>query len=55
MEKEVEMKKFLMEIPEKIWNKWKDTIPRSVSLNKALINLLEKEGLKKYFKTKSNN
>ena len=38
------VKKFLLEIPEEIWNKWKDIIPRSISLNKALIELLEKEG-----------
>lgn len=38
------VKKFLLEIPEKIWEKWKDTIPRSISLNKALIELLKKEG-----------
>jgi hypothetical protein len=42
--KEKNIKKFLLEIPEKIWNKWKNTVPRSVSLNKALIELLEKEG-----------
>lgn len=40
-------KKFLLEIPETIWNKWKDTVPRSVSLNKSLIELLKKEGEKK--------
>jgi len=38
------MKKFLLEIPEEIWNKWKDTVPRSISLNKSLIELLKKEG-----------
>lgn len=44
MKKEVKVKKFLLEIPEEIWAKWKDKIPRSISLNKALIELLEKEG-----------
>lgn len=44
MGKEVKVKKFLLEIPEEIWEKWKDTIPRSISLNKALIELLKKEG-----------
>jgi len=44
MVKEAKLKKFLLEIPEEIWNRWKDTIPRSVSLNKALIELLKKEG-----------
>ena len=44
--KEEKLKKFLLEIPEKIWNNWKDTVPRSISLNKALIKLLEKEGKK---------
>lgn len=38
------LKKFLLEIPEDTWNKWKDTVPRSLSLNKALIELLKKEG-----------
>ncbi|MEK6833510.1 MAG: hypothetical protein AABY32_05685 [Nanoarchaeota archaeon] len=42
--KEEKLKKFLLEIPEEIWSKWKDTIPRSISLNKALIELLKKEG-----------
>ena len=44
--KEEKLKKFLLEIPEEIWNKWKDTVPRSISLNKALIELLKKEGEK---------
>lgn len=37
------VKKFLLEIPEEIWEKWKDTIPRSISLNEALIKLLKRE------------
>jgi hypothetical protein len=41
------VKKFLLEIPEEIWERWKDTVPRSISLNKALIELLNKEGEKK--------
>jgi hypothetical protein len=41
-----EVKKFLLEVPEEVWAKWKDTVPRSISLNKALIELLEKEGKK---------
>jgi len=41
------VKKFLLEIPEEVWEKWKNTIPRSISLNKALIELLNKEGKKK--------
>ena len=44
--KEEKLKKFLLEIPEEIWNKWKDTVPRSISLNKSLIELLKKEGEK---------
>ena len=40
------LKKFLLEVPEEIWNKWKDKVPRSISLNKALIELLKKEGEK---------
>jgi hypothetical protein len=39
-----EVKTFLLEVPEKVWEKWKDTVPRSISLNKALIELLKKEG-----------
>ena len=39
-------KKFLLEIPEEIWEKWKEKIPRAISLNKALIELLKKEGEK---------
>ena len=42
--KEEKIKKFLLEIPEDIWEKWKNQVPRSISLNKALIELLEKEG-----------
>jgi len=45
VEKE-KVKKFLLEVPEKVWEKWKNTIPRSISLNKALIELLKKEGEK---------
>ena len=44
MVKEEKLKKFLLEIPEEIWLKWKETVPRSITLNKALIKLLEKEG-----------
>lgn len=44
MNKKGEVKKFLLEIPEEIWEKWKNTVPRSISLNKALIELLKKEG-----------
>jgi len=44
---EGKIKTFLLEIPEDTWNNWKDTVPRSISLNKALIELLEKEGGKK--------
>jgi len=44
--KKEKLKTFLLEIPEEIWNKWKDTIPRSISLNKALIKLLDEKGRK---------
>jgi len=44
MKKERKNKTFLLEIPEEIWTKWKNKVPRSISLNKALIELLEKEG-----------
>ena len=46
MVKKEKVKKFLLEVPEEIWTKWKDTVPRSISLNKALIELLKKEGEK---------
>ena len=45
VKKEV-VKKFLLEVPEEVWNNWKNKVPRSISLNKALIELLEKEGEK---------
>lgn len=44
MPKKEGVKKFLLEIPEEIWEKWKNKVPRSISLNKALIELLKKEG-----------
>jgi len=47
VKKEEKFKKFLLEIPEEIWGKWKERIPRSISLNKALIELLKKEGERK--------
>ena len=43
-EKDKKFKKFLLEVPEEVWNKWKDKIPRSISLNNALVELLKKEG-----------
>lgn len=46
VEKRENIKKFLLEVPEEVWDKWKDTVPRSISLNKALIELLKKEGQK---------
>jgi len=45
--KEEKLKKFLLEIPEEVWTKWKNTVPRALSLNKALIELLKKEGATK--------
>ncbi len=41
-----EVKTFLLEIPADIWLKWKDKIPRSISINTALINLLKHEAEK---------
>ncbi len=43
MAKNSRVKKFLLEVPEEIWEKWKNTVPRSISLNKALIELIKKE------------
>jgi hypothetical protein len=40
------VKKFLLEVPEEIWKKWKDKIPRSISINNALINILKNEAEK---------
>ena len=44
MVKQKGVKKFLIEVPEEIWEKWKNTVPRSISLHKALVELLRKEG-----------
>ncbi|MBS3083712.1 hypothetical protein J4423_02825 [Candidatus Pacearchaeota archaeon] len=41
-----EVKTFLLEVPTDIWEKWKDKIPRSISINKALIDLLKVESEK---------
>ncbi len=41
-----EVKTFLLEIPTEIWEKWKNRIPRSISINAALINLLKMESEK---------
>jgi len=41
------VKKFLLEVPEGVWEKWKNTVPRAISLNSALIKLQEREGKKK--------
>lgn len=41
-----DVKKFLLEVPAEIWEKWKDKVPRSISINKALIELLDKESKK---------
>ena len=41
-----EYKTFLLEVPTEIWEKWKDTVPRSISINKALIQLLIEESEK---------
>ncbi len=38
-----DVKKFLLEVPTEIWEEWKDKVPRSISINKALINLLKTE------------
>ena len=47
MPKKEVVKKFLLEVPEEIWGNWKNKVPRSISLNKALVELLKKEGDKK--------
>ena len=47
VKKEEKLKTFLLEVPAVTWEKWKDTVPRSISLNKALIELLIREGKRK--------
>lgn len=42
--KDKKLKKFLLEVPEDVWTNWKNKVPRSISLNKALIELLKSEG-----------
>jgi hypothetical protein len=46
-QKRGKLKKFLLEILEEIWYKWKYTVSCSISLNKALVELLKKERNKK--------
>ena len=46
MKKRGDVKKFLLEVPTDIWEKWKNKIPRSISINKALIDLLKIEAEK---------
>jgi hypothetical protein len=36
-------KRFLLVVPTHTWTAWKDTIPRSISLNAALVAALENE------------
>jgi len=38
------VKTFLLECPEEVWNTWKDSVPRSISLNSALVKLLKEKG-----------
>ena len=40
------VKKFLLEVPAELWEKWKDKVPRSISINNALIEILRKESQK---------
>ena len=47
MAKDQKTKKFLLEIPKEVWENWKLSVPRSISLNKAIIELLKKEAGKK--------
>lgn len=37
------MTKFLLAIDDKLWEKWKKNIPRDVSLNEHITNLLKKD------------
>lgn len=46
MVKKEGIKKFLLEVPAEVWEKWKNGVPRSMSLNVALIELLKREGKK---------
>ncbi len=39
----VKIKPITIEIEESIWNKFKDLIPRSITLNEAVVALIDKE------------
>lgn len=41
--KMVKIKPITIEIEEDTWNKFKDLIPRSITLNDAVVTLIEKE------------
>jgi len=41
------IKPITLEIEEDLWAKFKDLIPRSITLNDAIVNLIEKECKKK--------
>jgi len=43
----VKIKPITIEIEESIWNKFKDVIPRSITLNDAVVSLIERECKKK--------
>ena len=46
MKEEDKLKKFLLEVPAETWEAWKNTVPRSISLKQALVELLKKEAKK---------
>jgi len=39
----VKIKPITLEIEEKVWNKWKETIPRTITLSQAIENLIIKD------------
>ena len=41
------IKPMTLEIEEKTWIKFKEAIPRTITLNSAIVNLIEKEVSKK--------
>lgn len=34
------MTKYTVEVPDDLWNEWKDTVPRSQTLNDRIIELI---------------
>lgn len=37
------MTKYTIEVDDETWDRWKDTVPRSMTLNDALVELIEED------------